>query len=184
MKSTAIALSMAFLLAGSLSLNAADDAKTCPMSKGCAKDAAACAAKVQKEIDLSHCCVVKGKTIYTSCKEHADSIKANPDKFVKELEASGVKFDSLKKGNYYIDKKKDAVSWDYNNLREIVTPIDMAVPQTTGDNMKKVVGDNMKKVDGDNMKKVDGDNMKKIVTLDTPKIVDPVQGPHLPAPGK
>lgn len=179
MKKTAIIATLALAFAAA-SFAGAQEA--CKASEACCGIQAEKA--VKKEIDAKLFIDVKGKRIFTCCKECLEKIKANPEKFVKDIEAGGVKFDQLENCQYFIEKTEGSGNWDFGKLKKIVTPVDMTLKDTDGDNTAKI--------DGDNTKKIDGGNMKKIVTLDTPKIVgkdspkvnDPVEKPHLPAPGQ
>ncbi len=120
---------------------------------------------IQKEIDSTLYIDINGKRIFTCCKDCLDKIKADPAKFVKEIEEGGVKFDSLENCQYYVEKSPDSAKWEYKSLHKIITPLEMTLKDTTPDNLPKV--------QTESTQKVISASSKKIVSLSRPKIIDP-----------
>ena len=119
-----------------------------------------------REIDTKLFIDIKGKRIYTCCQDCLDKIKADPEKFIKDMEAGGVKFDSLENCHYFIEKKThDSKNWDYKDLKKIVTPVEMTLKDTNSENAPKI--------ELKDSPKIVSETGKKVVTLTSPKIVSP-----------
>jgi len=120
----------------------------------------------KKEIDATLYIDIKGKRIFTCCKECLEKIKADPEKFIKDIEEGGVKFDSLENCHYYIEKSVDSPKWSFKNFHKIVTPVSMTLKDTASDNLPKVAGENSPKIEGS--------KRTIVVDVDSPKIIDPI----------
>jgi len=120
----------------------------------------------KKEIDATLYIDIKGKRVFTCCKECLEKIKADPEKFIKDIEESGVKFENLENCHYYIEKSPDSPKWSFKNFHKVITPVEMTLKDTTSDNLPKVAGENTKKIEGA--------KRRIIVDVDSPKIIDPI----------
>ena len=177
MKTTALLFVAALFVAAFVSVNAQEQ-------KGGMDSCCAPEVKVKKEIDTKLFIDIKGKRIYTCCQECLDKIKADPEKFIKDIEDGGVKFDSLENCQYFIEKSPDSSKWEFAKLRKISTPIDIAVTDKNSINIPKPEGDSTPKVMLDSTKKIVDLTSPKIVLKDSPKIDDGINKGHLPAPGQ